>query len=182
MAGFDRTPARCGPWRSGGCPGGWVGGWLSRWVGREDGGRNEVLWEEEEDGGNEVLDMGGWVGGWVGGKTYHAHQCSLDRFLAARIHHLRSDLGGVRGPGEEDDFAGGAAVVRLELHVNHRVPAVVLGEVGGEVVPCFLCLRGGDGGWVGGWVGGRRCPNYFFLPYLVPLASRSRSCRFGWSR
>lgn len=80
-----------------------------------------------------------WCGDWVG----VAMEGSVTETMLGRRPHAFVNMQRTEpkqnthahAPGEEDDLAGGPAVVRLKLHVDDRVPAVLVGQLRREVVP-----------------------------------------------
>ena len=65
-------------------------------------------------------------------------QVGLERLLALRVQHSGLDGHSVRRPVDEDQFAYLHVVLVGELHVEGRVPGLVLGEALEEVLPASL--------------------------------------------
>ena len=72
----------------------------------------------------------------VGGVDVDADavQGGLDGLLAAGVEHLGPDRRSVGIPADEHKLGGRTAVVGFELQIDEAVAAVVLGELGAEVV------------------------------------------------
>ena len=64
-----------------------------------------------------------------------ADKGSLHGLLGGGVEHLGLDLGGLRGPEDEDELVALARALKGELVVVDGIAAVVLGEVSDEVVP-----------------------------------------------